>query len=379
MRLAAPPRSAIIILAGVLGTFAAGCSGASIGLSGRGLSDVGGGASVTDSGASGDEDHSGDAGGASSTEVGTGDDHGDEPSWVNGSFLTCAWSGTASDDEVELLCQLDDRDGEPAPPTAGIVVEWQVQRSSGDVAAVQQAPTGSLTAIERRFIVPATIVADLIVNAILRGPANEAASEPLAVLSLPLEVELPGLAPGDEVRDCFERGDPADECLGLVAPTPTPTPKRFFVTSQAYAGNLGGIAGADDKCATAATSAGLGGTWMAVLSTTTALIADRVPRGSPVVDLNGATLASDAQILLGGGPDSPLGVDENGTAVAAADVWTGSLTGGDASGQDCNEWTVSDVSGTTGAFGGGAAFGEWLVSNIGTACSATARLYCLEL
>jgi len=42
--------------------------------------------------------------------------------------------------------------------------------------------------------------------------------------------------------------------------------KRVFVTSGTYQGNLGGVVGADTKCQAAASGAGLGGTWKAVLS-----------------------------------------------------------------------------------------------------------------
>jgi hypothetical protein len=326
------------------------------------------------------DDHSGDAEGGTGID-GEGD-HGDEPSWVNGSYLTCAWDGAEAASEVAVLCQLDDRDGNPVPSAAasGIVLDWQVQRSSGETEAVAQESTGSATAIEQRFLLPAAIVADLTIAVILSGDGSGTAGPagaPLAVLSAKLETELPGLAPGEAVRDCLERGDPADQCLAQT--TPPPATKRFFVTSQSFTGDLGGIAGADAKCAAAATNASLGGTWIAVISTSSSMIIDRVTRGVPVVDLDGAPIASDAQVLLGGGPQTSLGVDETGTAVSAAAVWTGSLTGGQASDQDCGGWSSALGAGTTGAFGGGAAFGEWLVSTLGDDCGVPARLYCLEL
>ena len=42
--------------------------------------------------------------------------------------------------------------------------------------------------------------------------------------------------------------------------------KRVFITTASYAGNLGGLVGADAKCQAAATGAALGGTWKAILS-----------------------------------------------------------------------------------------------------------------
>jgi len=43
-------------------------------------------------------------------------------------------------------------------------------------------------------------------------------------------------------------------------------PKKVFVSSQTYVGNLGGVAGADSLCQGLATAAGLTGTFKAFLS-----------------------------------------------------------------------------------------------------------------
>jgi len=47
--------------------------------------------------------------------------------------------------------------------------------------------------------------------------------------------------------------------------TTFPGLKRVFVTSTKYTGDLGGVAGADTKCQTAANNQGLGGTWKAFI------------------------------------------------------------------------------------------------------------------
>ena len=55
---------------------------------------------------------------------------------------------------------------------------------------------------------------------------------------------------------------------GNTTPAPTPTPtinKSIFMTVESYDGNLGGIAGADADCATEAESAGLSGTYKALI------------------------------------------------------------------------------------------------------------------
>ncbi|MCX7616324.1 MAG: prepilin-type N-terminal cleavage/methylation domain-containing protein [Patescibacteria group bacterium] len=48
--------------------------------------------------------------------------------------------------------------------------------------------------------------------------------------------------------------------------------KKIFVTSTSYSGNLGGRTGADSICQSVANSAGLGGTWKALIGTTDASI-----------------------------------------------------------------------------------------------------------
>ena len=45
--------------------------------------------------------------------------------------------------------------------------------------------------------------------------------------------------------------------------------KLVFTTSASYAGDLGGLAGADAKCAQSASTAGLDGTFVALLSDAT--------------------------------------------------------------------------------------------------------------
>src|SRR5436189_159847 len=56
---------------------------------------------------------------------------------------------------------------------------------------------------------------------------------------------------------------------GSVDMTTVPRRNVAFVTRATYTGNLGGSTGGDAKCAVAATAAGLTGTFVAFLSTST--------------------------------------------------------------------------------------------------------------
>ena len=51
----------------------------------------------------------------------------------------------------------------------------------------------------------------------------------------------------------------------------------IFVTTALYNGNLGGLSGADAKCQAEAQTKGFSGTWIALLSTTTTYMKDRIP------------------------------------------------------------------------------------------------------
>jgi hypothetical protein len=155
--------------------------------------------------------------------------------------------------------------------------------------------------------------------------------------------------------------------------TPT-TGRRAFVTVQAF--QVGsGLAGADALCANEAALAGLSGTFLALLPTSTATAASRFDASGPTwVRVDGVRLAdsplaffaedlaaspsvtaigtqSDVEVLTGGQPTQPPG---DGT---------------------CKDWTdatVASASGGRSNAASGAAF-----ANGGGTCT-TASIYCLE-
>lgn len=75
-------------------------------------------------------------------------------------------------------------------------------------------------------------------------------------------------------------------------------PKRIFLTSTVYDGNLGGLAGADAKCQARADAAHLGGTWKAILSTRTIDAVDRIDASVARVNVDG-TLVMNANQMFG--------------------------------------------------------------------------------
>ena len=189
---------------------------------------------------------------------------------------------------------------------------------------------------------------------------------------------------------------------------------RFFVTSStSVTGNLGGLAGADNRCQTLAAAVGLGDkTWRAYLSVerdasnggqpTNAR--DRIGAG-PWTNVNGDIVAQNLAELHARTGDAAIFVDERGTRINGQ--WSGSpapvqhdiLTGSNADGTllrgaTCADWTSASTAffaqvGHSDGLGPGAsaagALSSWNSSHANQDCSNTAprggagRLYCFAV
>ncbi|OGE27669.1 hypothetical protein A2867_03890 [Candidatus Daviesbacteria bacterium RIFCSPHIGHO2_01_FULL_40_11] len=171
-------------------------------------------------------------------------------------------------------------------------------------------------------------------------------------------------------------------------PTPSPTPPSFknvFVTSQYYTGNLGGLAGADQKCQQLADAAGIGSsqglTYKAWLSNSTGSSpANRFTRSDvPYRLVEGTLVANNWADLTDGNLAAPISKDDTG-ATRFNIVYTATRTDGSWSGiySDCNNWTLSEDS--NNASGGLPDYTDALwTQGTGASCGFTqARLYCFE-
>jgi hypothetical protein len=201
-----------------------------------------------------------------------------------------------------------------------------------------------------------------------------------------------------------------DDAEQNVAPLSAADGLSFFVTSQTnMTGNLGGLSGADARCAALADAVGAGAkTWRAYLSTSTENARDRIGSG-PWFNADGVQIASDIDALhaLPSG-DADRFIDENGTKISGQwvgsptpvqhDIMTGSAPDGtkspdDAMGRDatCEDWTSSatDAFAQVGHADGlgpmmnpAAPFNSWNSSHANQDCSDTAprggsgRIYC---
>ena len=167
---------------------------------------------------------------------------------------------------------------------------------------------------------------------------------------------------------------------------------RVFVSSQGYHGNLEGLAGADAKCLSLATQAGLDGNWMAYLGIEGVSPQSRLfPSTKPYYRLDGNRVANDWNDLLDYPLIEPINLDENGGLVPASTVWTGSAawvqTYVGITSDTCDRWTIN-----TGYFkrGYGGNTQDWELNPLGqqepgrwegftaSQCALFNRLYCFE-
>jgi hypothetical protein len=178
-------------------------------------------------------------------------------------------------------------------------------------------------------------------------------------------------------------------------------PRRVFVTDENYASTFGSLAAADSDCNAAAATAGLGGTWVAWLSSSTTSMTSRLGMyGGPFVRLDGTAVATDASQLFSSTLLAPIDLSESMTTVNKY-VWTGTALNGRTSGMSCivqgmylvctcgdagscltcDDWTnaASTTAGTLGI--SDQTVVAWTTNDDGSggqSCSLLAGLYCFE-
>jgi len=184
--------------------------------------------------------------------------------------------------------------------------------------------------------------------------------------------------------------------LAVFAGVATAQQSRVFVSSTEFAsGDLGGLAGADMTCNNLAAAAGLGGNWVAWLSTSTENAVDRLTPGSgPFVraSATGTVIANDIIELTSGTLQTRIGFDELGADVGSGLVWTGTAPDGTVERSSfctfgppatlnpcaCDAWTAP-----TGASGnvGGASFvsDRWTRAGLLNCSNPSSQVYCFEL
>lgn len=156
--------------------------------------------------------------------------------------------------------------------------------------------------------------------------------------------------------------------------------KRVFISSVTYNGNLGGLSGADDKCNSLASAAGLGGTWKAYLSTAATDAFERIADVGPWYLVDETYLVFQNKAQFSTGPSNPIMMTETGEWLSGfAFVWTGSGGSGDyhITYGACASWTSSSagVTGVTGNYTENTV--AWQTSGYAY-CHTSRHIYCFE-
>ena len=158
------------------------------------------------------------------------------------------------------------------------------------------------------------------------------------------------------------------------------TPKRVFVSSTYYAGNLGGVSGADTKCQLRANAANLGGFWRAWLSDGTFSASSRLTKSpNPYRLVNGTIVANSWIDLTDGTLTNPININESGGYVNSSNgvVHTNTTASGAiASANHCSNWTSSTGLGFYGL--AGVTYSAWTQGR-NSDCAIAKRLYCFEV
>ena len=170
------------------------------------------------------------------------------------------------------------------------------------------------------------------------------------------------------------------------------TSASFHGDLQKQGGGADGVAGADLLCAAAAASSGLGGTWIAWVSSSSVDVLSRLPADAhwTLIDETTEVFSSRSQIPFG--PKHAIDMTEAGDTLAPLDaelptVWTNTDNFGrfsdDGQNDACNDWTGQTGTAAVGIIfdpelGGGTGL-HWTDTKQPRACGGKYHLYCFEI
>ncbi|MBX7100205.1 MAG: hypothetical protein K1X89_20990 [Myxococcaceae bacterium] len=156
------------------------------------------------------------------------------------------------------------------------------------------------------------------------------------------------------------------------------TNKRMFVTAAVYSGDLGGIAGADNRCTIAASGANLGGTWKAWISSESVDAISRMANVGPWYTVKGGTKLFNNLANLATVPLAPVTMTEQGNLLTTSTerVWTGTGVGGvKTNNNTCLNWVASS---NTSVVGSPFETTNAWTSSTTVNCYLGMHLYCIE-
>ncbi len=196
-----------------------------------------------------------------------------------------------------------------------------------------------------------------------------------------------------EICDGIDNQCPGDIGYGEIDEGCTTQDLIVFITAESFTGDLGGFAGAEDKCNAAAASASLSGTylpWLSDSSSSPSTLFNRDAKWHLVTGEYVAHSWMDLIIQNKRAPSplnvaflrTPINVDQHGNTLIAGNVWTSTDMRGDPLGttnSDCSEWTTNCgdcvIQGALGEMGNVDV--EWTAWQT-QKCNWLERLYCFQ-
>lgn len=304
----------------------------------------------------------------------------DVPVWVNASYLTCVPEKDKSDDtNVSVLCGLDDESGKAIKPD-GTKIAWSAADLDGAETDEDHVNADTEERFQGRFTIAGKDLAKRVITCKFNGNDLEHGKQAKltdAIKDFSEDSELAKCLAADDAvaKDCVAAADDAQKTSET-----TLTKVRAFVLSNINTGALGGLDGADLKCANAAQNSSLSGKYKALLSASTRNAIDLLPANLPIVEAVGGAVIAETRAQLFPAIGKAFTKDEDGQAVPESNVWTGSNTQGKKSGHDCKDWTSSETN-QLGTYGQTGKVGQdWNYLDAGpTTCFSPARIYCVEV
>ena len=196
-----------------------------------------------------------------------------------------------------------------------------------------------------------------------------------ALVSLAL-VGCGTVAPVDDNPE-VDAGELSVDAATVEIDADLPAPNIVFITSATSSADVGGLAGADSLCEAEANQAGLPGSYVAWLSTSSVDARDRLTGASGWVRPDGLPVAATIEDLARGRLLYPIDIEAAGNRAPGLNVWTGTGVDGRAAGGDCGGWEASVGTTTTGFVGSGPV--DWTANTSSIGCGRDALLYCFGI
>jgi hypothetical protein len=156
--------------------------------------------------------------------------------------------------------------------------------------------------------------------------------------------------------------------------------RRVFISKTMMNGDLQGVAHADEICNDYATKAELGGTWMAFIGDSSTSPSKHFTLAPvPYALLDGTIVARDGYSLISGSLMHGITLDECGSLIENAEVWTGLSSAGASSGSGCQDFTSASNNSDYAPVGlSGRTDSSWVNVYLQYCDRGNVRLYCIE-